>query len=111
MDEDGLVDYDADASTVELAESFEDVAIYLEIVPEADVPWSLYYVGLAVANLVLLGLAWFDIQPFSLVPDLGWGLVVLVTFAVSAFVQTYSARRMRIGDEGPPPDLATADET
>ncbi len=109
MDAAGLVDYDGDAGTVELAAAIEARDVYLEIVPKADVPWSLYYVGLAAANLLLLGLAWLDVRPFTAVPDLGWGLVVLVTFAASAFAQTVSARRMRLGDEGPPPDLVGRD--
>ena len=106
MDGLGLVDYDDDAGTVALGDAIEDLDIYLEIVPESDVPWSTYYVGLAVANLVVIGLAWFDVTPFSAVPDLGWAVFVLVTFGASAFVQTLSARRMRLGDEGPPPDFA-----
>lgn len=43
--------------------------------------------------------------PFGRVPDLAWAVIILVTFAASAFVQTYQTRRMRLGDEGPPPEL------
>jgi predicted transcriptional regulator len=105
LDEAGLVNYDEDASTVELADVFDDLKIYLEIVPEADIPWNVYYIGLAGANLLLIALAWFGVQPFRLIPEIGFALIVLVSFAASAFAQTYSNRRMQIGDEGPPPDL------
>ena len=107
MDAAGLVDYDEDAGTVTLSSTLDELDIYLEVVHEADVPWSLYYVGLAIADLILIALAWQEVYPFTLVPDLGWGVVVLVTFGVSAFVQSYVSRRMRIGDEGPPPDLTS----
>lgn len=110
MDDAGLVVYDEDASTVELGDVFEELDIYLEIVPKADVPWSLYYVGLAVANLLLLGLAWFEVAPFTSVPNLAWGAFVLVTFGVSAIVENVSSRRMRLGDDGPPPDLTSRDD-
>lgn len=108
MDEEGLVDYDDDEGTVALSDSMQDIGLYLEVVPEESVPWSLYYAGLTVANSVVLSLAWFDIRPFTMLPDLGWGVVVLLTFGVSAFVQFYYSRQMKIGDEGPPPELETS---
>jgi hypothetical protein len=108
MDGEGLVDYDDDEGTVELSESMQEIDLYLEVVPEESVPWSLYYTGLTLANGVILTLAWFDVRPFTMLPDLGWGAVVLVTFGVSAFAQFYYSRQMRIGDEGPPPELETS---
>lgn len=105
MDDNGLVEYDRDRGMVELADAVSEIDIYMEVVPRNNIPWNTYYLGLAVADAVLIALAWFDIFPFRLVPDLGWAVVVLVTFGVSAFVQTYFSRRMRFGDEGPPPEL------
>lgn len=105
LDAEGLVDYDDDGGTVELSDAFADVDLYIEIVPRESVPWSLYYLGLALANAVVFALAWLEVAPFDLVPELGWGALALVTFAVSAFVQTYSSRRMQFGDDGPPPEL------
>ena len=109
MDEEGLVDYDPDEGTVALSDSMREIDLYLEVVPEESVPWSLYYAGLTVANAVILTLAWFDMRPFTMLPDLGWGAVVLVTFGVSAFAQFYYSRQMKIGDEGPPPELETTE--
>jgi hypothetical protein len=109
MDEEGVVAYDDEAGTVELTGSIADTDIYMEVVPEKDIPWDLYYLGLSAANGALLALAWFEVRPFTAVPDLGWALVVLVSFAASAFVQSFYRRRMRLGDEGPPPDLASAE--
>jgi len=104
MDDAGLVEYDADAGTVELTASMADTDLYLEVVPPESVPWSVYYAGLTLANAVVLVLAWLDVRPFSLLPDIVWGPVVLVTFGVSIFVQLYADRQMRIGDAGPPPE-------
>jgi DNA-binding transcriptional ArsR family regulator len=105
LDDEGLVDYDDDAGTVALSDAFAGFDLYLEVVPRESVPWSLYYLGLAAANAIVLGLAWGEVAPFDIVPKLGWGLLVLVTFGVSAFVQSYSSRRMQFGDDGPPPEL------
>lgn len=66
---------------------------------------SLYYLGLVAANAVVLGLATGGVTPFDLLPDAGWAGLALLTFGLSAFVQTYSDRRMRFGDAGPPPEL------
>lgn len=106
LDDEGLVEYDDDAGTVTLSEAFEGVDLYLEVVPSESVSWSLYYLGLAAANAIVLGLAWGEVTPFDLVPELGLGALVLVTFVASAIVQTYSNRRMRFGDAGPPPELS-----
>jgi DNA-binding transcriptional ArsR family regulator len=109
MDEAGIVDYDEEGSTVELADAIATTDVYMEVVREEDIPWDIYYLGLSAAMGALLALAWFDVRPFTQVPDLGWGLVVLVSFAASAFVQLFYRRRMQLGDEGPPPDLASAE--
>lgn len=106
LDEQGLVDYDEEGGTVALTEAFANSDLYLEIVPEESVPWSLYYLGLTAANAVVLALVWADFAPFDAVPAFGWAGLVLVTFGVSAVFQTYSNRRMRFGDDGPPPELA-----
>jgi hypothetical protein len=109
MDTEGLVDYDEDDGTVVLSDSMQEIDLYMEVVPEESVPWSLYYAGLTVANALVLALAWFDVRPFTMLPDLAWGVVVLVTFGVSAFVQFYYSRQMRIGDDGPPPELEVSE--
>ncbi len=106
MDREGIIEYDADRGVATLAPEFADIDIYLEVVPSDDVPWSVYYLGLAVANAVLLALAWFEVVPFDRLPDLAWGAVVLLTFGGSALAQTLLGRRMRFGDDGPPPELA-----
>jgi len=105
LDKQGVVDYDADRGMVTLTDAMANRDIYLEVVPKGSVPWSLYYLGLVIANGVLVGLAWFDVFPFDQLPDLTWAAIVLVTFATSAFIQTYQSRRMRFGDDGPPPEL------
>ena len=105
LDKEGVVEYDADRGTVALSPAMADRDIYIEVVPKGNVPWSLYYVGLVIADGLLVALAAFDVSPFDQLPDLGWALVVLVTFAASAFYQTHQTRRMRFGDEGVPPEL------
>lgn len=107
MDREGIVEYDSDRGTVSLAEEYADIDIYLEVVPSDDVPWSVYYLGLTAANAILLGLVWLEVAPFDTLPDLFWGFIVVLTFAISALAQTLRGRRMRFGDDGPPPELVS----
>ena len=104
MDDAGLVTYEDDG-TVELTDTVADADIYMQVIAGDDIPWDLYYLGLSAANGLLLVLAWLGVRPFTRVPGLGWGVVVLLSFALSAFVQLAYRRRMRLGDEGPPPGL------
>ena len=105
LDKQGIVEYDDDRGMVTLTAAMANRDIYLEVVPKGNVPWSLYYLGLVIADSVLVGLAWLDVFPFDQLPDLAWAFLILLTFAASAFIQTYQSRRMRFGDEGPPPEL------
>jgi DNA-binding transcriptional ArsR family regulator len=105
LDKAGVVEYDKDRGTVRLTDDISQHRIYLEVVPGNDIPWNLYYIGLTAAGLTLLGLAWLEVAPFGQVPELAWGLIILVMFGGSAFVKTLLTRRRELGDEGPPPDV------
>lgn len=105
LDKEGVVGYDSDRGIVQLSDATADLEIYIEVVPKGNVPWSLYYLGLTVGDALLLALAYFEVPPFDAVPHLALGVLVLVTFGISAFVQTYYARQMKFGDPGPPPEL------
>jgi hypothetical protein len=104
LDEAGVVNYDKDGGTVELAEGVRDVDVFMEVVGGSDIPWRRFYLGLVAINAVLLGLVWFDLAPFTVLSDLQWAAVILAEFAVSALVEGVRSRRMRLGDPGPPPE-------
>lgn len=101
----GLVDFDKSRGVVEPLPRMFEVDVYLEVVPDDEIPWSDFYLGLAAINLGFLVAGWLEVFPFSLVPDLVWGLVVAVLFGVSAVVDYYSGRKTRLGSQHPPPDL------
>ena len=103
LDDAGIVDYDRDRGTVALDDAAEELEVYMEIVPENELPWSVYYLGLAVLSLVLVPLVWFDVFPFAGFPDVALAAVVAVAFAVSAGLQTYYSGDGRLGTTGPPP--------
>ncbi|MFC6862479.1 hypothetical protein ACFQGE_03265 [Halomicroarcula sp. GCM10025817] len=106
MDESGFVVYDSGRETVELADAVADLEVYLDVVPGADVPWSLYYLGLSVVGLVVLGGAWSDLGPFASVPHLSGAAFLAVILLVSAVVHTYfNFSRLRLGTTADPPEV------
>ncbi|WP_206022059.1 hypothetical protein [Salarchaeum sp. JOR-1] len=109
MDDANVVDYDPNRGHVEPAEEFEDVEVYLDVVPEKEIPRSEYYLGLSAFAAALLAVAWVDVFPFDLLADVTWAAVIVALFAVSAAVDTYYDAHRQLGSDGAPPDLPEQD--
>lgn len=105
MDETGLLAYDRDRGTVSLSEPASDLDVYLDVVPEHEIPWSLYYLGLSALNVALLVGLWLDAYPLTVLPDLVWIACSAAVFVGSAAVHACRDRRMRLGAGDVPPDL------
>lgn len=105
MDDAGVVIFDKDRGIVEPTDSLESVDIYLDLVRDADVPWSEYYLGLSTVCAVVVAVAWLDLSPLSTVPDLGWAVFMVVAFGVSALAHEYATRSSEIGASERPPEL------
>ena len=94
LEEAGIIE--CDRKTIEPTERLEDLEFYLEVVPEDEIPWAQYYLGLAgVGSVAVLG-AFFNIYP---VPDLLIATLLVVAFAFSAmghiYQTQYSASKLR----------------
>lgn len=105
MDDADVVNWDPNRGYIEPAEEFEDIQVYLEVVPKHEIPRSDYYLGLSAVSGALLAAVWLDVFPFTVLGDLTWGAVVVAMFAVSAAVDTYYASKRELGGSGPPPDI------
>jgi hypothetical protein len=102
MDRAGLVEFEKQSSTVTLTETGADIDIYLETVPEDDIPWASYFVTVTGAGTGLAGVTAVG----DLVPIGGDGVAVLiaVTLLVSSLVFYHQTRNeMRVGTSGNPP--------
>lgn len=88
LDETGFLDYDPAHRTILLTDKAEKLAVYLELAPDNDLPWSEYFFVLGCVSLALVTGAWLDAGPLGLVPDFAWavGLAVLVTLSGAANV-------------------------
>lgn len=110
MDESGVVDYDADRGVIEPSDAMADVELYLDVVPESEIPRSEYYLGLGAVSAALLTVAWVDVPPFGALPDVAWAGLCVAALIASGAVDTYYDRQRRLGGEGSPPGVPSVDE-
>lgn len=97
MDEYGLLDYDADRGTVELTDAAEQASMYLEYVPEHDIPWCHHYLGLSGLLGTIAMLAWFDVYPFTGLDGMAIAILAITVLALSAVVHTIYTYRHKLG--------------
>jgi len=94
LEDAGMIRYDGD--NIELTEQAEKLEVYLDIVPEESVPWSVYYLGLsllAAAVVVAVGTGFLPTGTFS--ETLVMAGIVLV-YGASAAAHVVYDRRYRL---------------
>jgi hypothetical protein len=105
MEKKDLVVFDRRAGEIELTEAAADVDLYLEVVAGHDVPWSLYYAGVGgLTGGVILGHA-LGLSPLSRLGDVDLAVFTVIAIGTMALIHTYYARGMRLGTDGPPPEV------
>lgn len=93
----------AHRGNVELTPEAKAIRIHVDIVPDKDIPWSQYYLGLGVFGLIV-SLAFVFFAP-TVIPAGGLGVFFAVSVLVSAVSHWYYKRRMCIGVGNQPPEL------
>ncbi|USZ69050.1 hypothetical protein NGM10_04765 [Halorussus salilacus] len=91
-----IIDYDQREQELELRDRAEEVEVYMEIVPEGDISWATYYLGVSV--LAILTLFAVNLE-FAFVSAFGvefWTWYFLFLFALSAAYHAYSERKQRV---------------
>jgi hypothetical protein len=101
LDEAGMIHFEN--GEVELTDRADELDVYLDIVPSDSVPWGVYYAGLSAFGFVVLGGVSAGLVPTDPVPTLGWAVLVLTLFAVSAVYHVYQSRSYRLGELETPP--------
>lgn len=99
----GVIEYERSRGEVELTDDARTVRMYLEYVPEDDIPWSQCYLGLSTVAVTITGLAWGSVYPFADLSGLVLATILAAMFTVVAIAHTYHTRRSRLGSEGKPP--------
>lgn len=99
----GVIEYDRNRGEVELTDGAREVRMYLEYVPEHDIPWSQCYLGLSAVGATITLLAWYSVFPFADLAGTTLAAILVAMFATSAVVHTYYTRHNRLGSEEKPP--------
>lgn len=93
LDDAGIVTYEN--GTIELSDHATEIEFYLDIVPEGDIPWAMYYLGLSVLALVTVAVAAIDVVPFDFFTPVTVAIVVAIAFGVSSAVHVYLNRQYK----------------
>ena len=103
--ENDVVTVDEETHLVEPTPALEDLDVYVEVLGSREIPWSLYYLGLAgVAAALLLAIVSGTVV-FGALDVLDVGVFVTTAFGVSSAVQYLVGRRTRLGSTERPPEL------
>lgn len=106
LDEAGVIDFSVESGVIDVTEQLETLDIYLEVVPEHTIPWSVYYLGIGLVGCaVALAITLIDAWPLTAIPAQGWALLLSLTITISALVHTYRTRTMRLDTHGIPPEV------
>jgi hypothetical protein len=98
LDEAAVVTFDHQHGVVEVGPAAADLDIYLEVVERRDVPWSVFYLGLTLLNLLVFSASVLGLSPLVGVPGVGVAVFVVTTYLVAALAHVYVTRsEMRLG--------------
>ncbi|ELZ32254.1 DUF7344 domain-containing protein [Halorubrum distributum] len=105
LDEHDVVEYDDEAKMVEPTPALDDLDVYIEVLRGREIPWSLYYLGLAVLVGVLLLAVAVEAPLFAEFDQTTVSVFAVTAFAVSAVLHYYYGERARLGNLEKPPEL------
>lgn len=105
LEEKDVVDLDEEENVVEATHALRNLDIYIEALEGREIPWSLYYVGLAGVALALLLAVATGVPGFASFESLDVGVFTATAFGVSSVVHHVVGRRARLGDTEKPPEL------
>ncbi|MFB6108300.1 MAG: hypothetical protein ABEJ82_05600 [Haloplanus sp.] len=105
MDDLDMVKYHQRSGEVELTDEAEDVDVYLEVVRKREIPWSLYYLGVGLASGGVFWAHSVGVAPFAALSAIELGIFTVTAIGALSLVHTIYTRQMRLGIEGPPPEV------
>jgi len=105
LEEKNVVRVDEETKTVHATATLRDLDIYVEVLRGREIPWSLYYVGLAGVVLAALLAMAVGVPGFAALSPMNVAVFAVTAFGVSAVVHHAIGRRMRLGTDEKPPEL------
>jgi hypothetical protein len=105
LDEHDLIEYNDEANTVEPSRKLAELNVYVEALQGNEIPWSLYYLGIAITSILLLFAVGVGVPGIVAIEPMGVSLFTITTFAVSGAVHHYYAKRSQLGYMKKPPEV------
>ncbi|GAA0522976.1 hypothetical protein SAMN04488066_105170 [Halorubrum aquaticum] len=105
LEEKNVVTFDEEENLVWATPELENLDIYVEVLGTREIPWSLYYVGLAGVAVALLLAVATGTPGFAAFAPLDVGMFTATAFGISAAAHYAIGRRMRLGNTEKPPEL------
>jgi len=101
----GIIDYDRERGVIRPTDPIADLDFYLEVIPHDSIPWHEVHLGVSSVVLALSVLVALDTYPLAGFEGGVYAVVVSAVWVVMAAVNTYYARRWRLGDDEAPEHL------
>lgn len=111
LDDADFVEYDSRGGTVEPTPHADTLSVYLELVHGRKVPWSQYYLGLAIMGVVLLLTEYLGVLGLFAIPTLAWISGYVGVFTGVAAIHKYTQYRARCSRQPVPPEIRERVET
>ena len=106
LDKMGIIEYDTHEMVAHPTEKLGTLRVYMDVVPEDEIPWSVFYTGIALSFGTGSILGWLGLLPFDLISGYAWAALTAWMIAIIGAVHIYRNRQNRLGMEGPPPEVA-----
>jgi len=100
-----IITIDEETDLVRPTPALEELEIYVEVLRGKEIPWSLYYVGLAAAVSSVLLATYAGVPGFASLSALNVGVFAVTAFGVSSVVHHAIGRHGRLGNHEKPPEL------
>ncbi|WP_080510506.1 DUF7344 domain-containing protein [Halorubrum coriense] len=105
LEQNNIITIDEEESVVHPTPQLENIDVYIEAVSSKEMPWSLYYVGLAGVAVSLLLVVTVGAPVVGALEPAEVGIFTATAFGMSAIVHHIVGRRTRLGTREKPPEL------
>jgi len=107
LEEKNVVTVHDEENLVEATDELAELDIYVEVLRSTEIPWGLYYVGLAGLAVVLTAAVATGTPGFAWLEALDVGVFTATVFGISSVAHHVIGRRTRLGNTEKPPELRT----
>jgi DNA-binding transcriptional ArsR family regulator len=105
LEEKNVVTIDDEENLVAPTPELEELDIYVEVLRSREIPWSLYYVGLAGLTASLLLAVATGTPGFAGLEAIDVGVFTATVFGISSVAHHVIGRQARLGNTEKPPEI------